>query len=235
MATDATPDESVDPVDPVESVELVLVRHGQSVWNAVRRWQGTADPPLTDLGREQARAQADWLAGLDETWAGVWTSPLRRAATTAEIIATRLGLPAPIVDQRLEEAYAGDWEGMTPAEIEHDWPGYLTRNARPPSFEPDPIVRERAWSSLSDVVRAAAGRGSALVVTHSGLMRRVSGARVRRGRRAEPGRLPPRGRTGHEPPSSPRSGVRADDRHATAPERRRASTDADAPLVSCVR
>ena len=174
MATDATPDESVDPVDPVESVELVLVRHGQSVWNAVRRWQGTADPPLTDLGREQARAQADWLAGLDETWAGVWTSPLRRAATTAEIIATRLGLPAPIVDQRLEEAYAGEWEGMTPAEIERDWPGYLTRNARPPSFEPDPIVRERAWSSLSDVVRAAAGRGSALVVTHSGLMRRVS-------------------------------------------------------------
>lgn len=156
------------------NVDLVLVRHGQSEWNAVRRWQGTADPPLTDLGRRQAEAQAEWLAGLDDVWAGVWTSPLRRAAHTAAIVAERLALDAPTPDERLEEAFAGEWEGMTPAEIERDWPGYLTRNERPPSFEPDAVVRDRAWAALSDVAHAASGRGTALVVAHSGLMRRVS-------------------------------------------------------------
>lgn len=156
------------------NVDLVLVRHGQSEWNAVRRWQGTADPPLTELGRDQAKAQAEWLAGLGDQWAGVWASPLERAAHTAGIIADHLGLPTPLHDVRLEEAYAGEWEGMTPTEIEREWPGYLTRNDRPPSFEPDPVVRERAWAALAEIADAAVGRGSALVVTHSGLMRRVS-------------------------------------------------------------
>ena len=160
--------------DTDATVELVVVRHGQSEWNAVRRWQGTADPPLTTLGREQAAAQAGWLAGLDDRWAGVWTSPLQRAARTAAIVADHLGLTAPAHDVRLEEAYAGEWEGLTPTEIERDWPGYLTRNDRPPSFEPDPVVRERAWSALAEIADAAAGRGTALVVTHSGVMRRVS-------------------------------------------------------------
>ena len=156
------------------AVDLVVVRHGQSEWNAVRRWQGTADPPLTGLGRDQAVAQADWLAALDDDWVGVWTSPLRRAADTALIVAERLALAAPTSDRRLEEAFAGEWEGMTPDEIERDWPGYLARNQRPPSFEPDPVVRDRAWAALGEIAAYAAGRGSALVVAHSGLMRRVS-------------------------------------------------------------
>ena len=160
--------------DPDATLDLVVVRHGQSEWNAVRRWQGTADPPLTELGREQAAAQADWLAALDDDWAGVWASPLQRAAHTAAIVAERLELPAPTHDRRLEEAFAGEWEGMTPTEIERDWPGYLTRNDRPPSFEPDPVVRERAWAALTEIATHAAGRGNALVVAHSGLMRRVS-------------------------------------------------------------
>ena len=160
--------------DTDATVDLVVVRHGQSEWNAVRRWQGTADPPLTELGRDQAVAQAEWLAGLGDEWAGVWTSPLQRAANTAAIAADRLSLPAPTHDPRLEEAFAGEWEGLTPFEIERDWPGYLTRNDRPPSFEPDPVVRERAWAAMSEIAEASAGIGNALVVSHSGLMRRIS-------------------------------------------------------------
>ena len=144
----------------------------------MRRWQGTADPPLTGLGRDQAEAQAEWLAALGDRWAGVWSSPLRRAAVTAGVIADRLELASPTLDDRLREAFAGEWEGLTPVEIEQAWPGYLTRNDRPPSFEADPVVRERAWAALSEIASTAAEvvghGGSALVVAHSGLMRRVS-------------------------------------------------------------
>ncbi len=54
---------------------LLLVRHGQSEWNAAGRWQGQADPPLTDLGRAQARAAARAIGGVD----AVFASDLQRA------------------------------------------------------------------------------------------------------------------------------------------------------------
>jgi broad specificity phosphatase PhoE len=154
---------------------VVLVRHGQSEWNAVRRWQGTADPPLTDHGRLQAREQAELLAGRD--WVGPWSSPLRRAAETASILAAALDIGPVRVDDRLREAHAGEWEGLTPIEIEARWPGHLAANRRPPSFEPDHEVRQRAWDAVVEIAAEAAAAApgrTALVVAHSGLMRRLS-------------------------------------------------------------
>jgi len=155
------------------SVPILLLRHGQSEWNAVRRWQGTADSPLTELGREQAATTARLLVALRLDFASIWTSNLRRASQTAAIIAGALGLGEPIVDARLQEADAGEWEGLTPEEIELRWPGWLEAHHRPVSFEPYPAVVARASHALHDIAAhtAADDAPAALVVAHSGVAR----------------------------------------------------------------
>jgi broad specificity phosphatase PhoE len=154
-------------------IPILVLRHGQSEWNAVRRWQGTADSPLTQLGRQQAATTARLLAATRVDFAGIWASNLRRAAETAAIIGRALGLGEPILDARLQEAHAGEWEGLTPEEIEMRWPGWLEAHHRPVTFEPYPAVVARATDALHDIATAAAAAGStaALVVAHSGLAR----------------------------------------------------------------
>src|SRR3954449_1914254 len=101
---------------------LLLVRHGQSEWNAVGRWQGQADPPLTELGREQARLAARSLGALD----AIFASDLQRATETALIISNALGVGPVVIDPDLRERDAGEWSGLTRSEIEEQYPGYLT-------------------------------------------------------------------------------------------------------------
>ena len=150
-----------------------MLRHGQSEWNAVRRWQGTADSPLTQLGREQAATTGRLLAALRLDFGAIWTSNLLRASQTATIIGRALGLGEPIVDARLQEAHAGEWEGLTPEEIELRWPGWLEAHHRPVTFEPYPAVVARASEALHDIATRTAADGSpaALVVAHSGVAR----------------------------------------------------------------
>ncbi|MEE2524103.1 histidine phosphatase family protein [Pseudarthrobacter sp. J75] len=89
---------------------FALVRHGQTDWNAERRLQGTTDIPLNDVGRGQAR---DAVAGLSEyEWDAVVSSPLSRAAETADIIAAGLGLTEVRRLDALTERGYGDAEGM---------------------------------------------------------------------------------------------------------------------------
>jgi probable phosphoglycerate mutase len=156
---------------------ILLVRHGQSEWNAAGRWQGQQDPPLTDLGRRQARAAADALGTVD----AVFASDLQRALETATIIASALGVLPVLVDQGFRERSAGEWEGLTRAEIEEAWPGYLDPPAdahagfasagprRPPSWEGDESVVARALAALHRV-RDHVGDGHVLTVTHGGLI-----------------------------------------------------------------
>ena len=74
---------------------ILMARHGETDWNRDQRFQGHADPPLNDVGREQARELAERLAG--ERLDAVYTSPLQRASETAAIVAARLGLtPEPL-------------------------------------------------------------------------------------------------------------------------------------------
>ena len=105
---------------------ILLVRHGESEWNATRRWQGQADPPLTDLGRTQAAHAAAALGAVD----AIVTSDLQRASATAQVIADALGLDAPMIDPRLRERDAGEWSGLTREEIHDQWPGYLTEDPK---------------------------------------------------------------------------------------------------------
>ena len=92
---------------------LLLVRHGETDWNADGRLQGHTDRPLTDFGRRQARDLAAALAGEDLT--AIYSSDLTRARETAEIVAERLGLPV-VLDRDLREKDWGNWEGLTAVE-----------------------------------------------------------------------------------------------------------------------
>lgn len=152
---------------------MLLVRHGQSEWNAVGRWQGQADPPLSDVGRRQARSAARSLGAVD----AVFASDLQRATETAAIIAGELGVGPVVVDPDLRERDAGEWSGLTRAEIDDRYPGYLGaapgfgpgHERRPPGWEADDSVRERALRALRRIA-AAVGGGDVLAVTHGGLI-----------------------------------------------------------------
>lgn len=146
---------------------LLVVRHAESTWNAERRWQGRADPPLSEVGRRQAVAARTGAAG--EGVQAVWASPLRRARQTAEILAEALAVPLATHDG-LVERDAGPWTGLTRAEIDTRWPGHLDAGRRPPGYESDASVVARAHTAL-EVVRAEAQGGTVLVITHGGLIR----------------------------------------------------------------
>jgi probable phosphoglycerate mutase len=150
------------------AVDVLLVRHGQSTWNAEGRWQGQADPPLSRLGEEQARqaASSTEIARLD----AVESSDLERARRTAAIIAGHRA--ASRCDARWRERHAGEWEGLTRHEIEAHWPGYLAERRRPAGWEDDDDVAARAFGALADLARRVED-GVALVVTHGGVIRAV--------------------------------------------------------------
>lgn len=143
-----------------------MLRHGQSEWNALRRWQGQADIALTDLGIEQARRAADKLG----TFAAIASSDLERARTTAAIIAGSLGLSLLPADERLRETHVGEWQGCTAEEIEMHWPGYLESHRRPPGFEPDSAIVMRVSAALTDLATAFPGE-EVLCIAHAGVMR----------------------------------------------------------------
>lgn len=142
-----------------------MVRHGQSEWNAAGRWQGQADPPLTDLGRRQARAAAERIGTVDV----IVASDLQRAAHTAAIISEVLGVGPVVLDPAFRERSAGEWSGLTRDEIEEAWPGYLAERRRPPGFEPDESVSERLLAGLARVEEEYRG-AEVLLVAHGGLV-----------------------------------------------------------------
>jgi broad specificity phosphatase PhoE len=99
---------------------LVLLRHGQTEYNAGNRMQGQLDTDLTDLGRAQAVAAAEVLAKRQPLL--IVSSDLRRAYDTAAALGERTGLPVR-VDPRLRETHLGDWQGLTHLEVDAAAPG----------------------------------------------------------------------------------------------------------------
>ena len=92
---------------------LLLVRHGETDWNAEGRLQGHTDRPLSDYGRRQARRLAEELEG--EELEAIYSSDLARAHETAEIVGERLGLPVAL-EPDLREKDWGTWEGLNAVE-----------------------------------------------------------------------------------------------------------------------
>lgn len=99
---------------------LVMLRHGQTEFNAGNRMQGQLDTELSDLGRDQAVAAAEVLAKRQPLL--IVSSDLRRALDTAETLGERSGLPVE-VDTRLRETHLGDWQGLTHIEVDAAAPG----------------------------------------------------------------------------------------------------------------
>lgn len=150
---------------PSEVTRVLLVRHGQSEWNAVGRWQGQADPPLTDQGRLQAREASRAIGAVD----AVWASDLQRAVETATIIAAEIGVGPVVIDPDLRERDAGEFSGLTRPQIEERFPGYLEAHRRPPGWEPDQHLLDRALRALHHIAAEVPG-GDVVVVTHGGLV-----------------------------------------------------------------
>lgn len=98
---------------------LILVRHGETEWNRVGRYQGFARTSLNERGRWQARQAADRLA--DWEVGAIYASDLPRAIETAEPIAARLDLPLESLEA-LREIDVGEWQGLTVAEIQTRYP-----------------------------------------------------------------------------------------------------------------
>lgn len=149
---------------------ILVVRHGQSEWNALGRWQGQADPPLTTLGRLQARQAGSLLASECPPFDLVISSDLERASVTADLLAEVVGCPNRRVDPRWRENDAGEWQGLTRQEIQAQWPGWLEAERRPPGFETAESTRARAMAAFADIAEYHRG-GCILVVSHSGVLR----------------------------------------------------------------
>ena len=152
---------------------LLLARHGETDWNRDGRWQGHTDIELNELGREQARALAASLDG--EPIDAVYSSDLRRAHETAEIVAAARGLEVH-TDPRLREIYFGRWEGLTTTEVRARFPEEAERwfsDDGSSSFgggETYVDMGERVVSALADIAEAHPD-GNVLVILHGGPIR----------------------------------------------------------------
>jgi probable phosphoglycerate mutase len=149
----------------------VLWRHGQTIWNAERRFQGQSDIPLDETGQAQAERAARLLAALHPDL--IVSSDLTRAAATAAALARLTGLEV-MLDKDLRERHGGCWEGLTDTEIRTRYP-VEHANWTPPDGEPSPVVSERVAGALHRIAEAAAepemATGLAVVVSHGAALR----------------------------------------------------------------
>jgi broad specificity phosphatase PhoE len=154
--------------------QLLLIRHGRSTWNAEGRIQGWADPPLDDIGHEQAHKLARRLASDKYNIVAVYSSPLLRARQTAEEIAQTLGLPVQ-TDDRLKENGVGEFTGLTGQEVEQRFPAWLASLKAtaewvpPPGGEDRDAFVNRAVSAMTDIVTHHPEQTVA-VVSHGGTL-----------------------------------------------------------------
>jgi broad specificity phosphatase PhoE len=147
---------------------ITLIRHGQTLANVERRWQGRGDWDLDEIGMKQAEALGQWY-GRHPT---VYTSPLKRAASTAQLVA--LNGVVPIDD--FMEIHMGEWEGMTTEEIAKKWAGEMEKIYRDGIDLPRGATGE-TWAQLTKRFSAAVAalehgdNGPTVAVAHGGAIR----------------------------------------------------------------
>lgn len=157
---------------------LVLVRHGETEYNAVGRMQGQLNSELTDVGLEQIRAAAPVLAGFEPAY--IVSSDLIRAARTAEEVGQVCGKPVKL-DARLRETDLGKWQGLTLPGVEAGWPGgwdvwRSDPTWAPPGAESRVDVAARAMPLVEELVELFAEGPSVAVMlfAHGGLIASLS-------------------------------------------------------------
>ena len=150
-------------------MKLILIRHGETVWNKENRCQGFSDIELSETGRKQANLLA--LSLKDEKVDAIYSSPLKRAYDTACAIAEYHQIEVE-VDEGLKEMNQGDLEGLTLAELVANHKNLLERWLRTPASVKMPHgeslaeVQRRAWSAIQRIVRSHLDEG-VVVVSHN--------------------------------------------------------------------
>jgi broad specificity phosphatase PhoE len=153
---------------------IILIRHGQTEWNRQDLIRGQVDVPLDDTGLAQAAATAARIAA---EWkpAALYSSPLRRAVQTAELIADRLGLEVRTVSG-FNDMNFGQWQGLSYSEVRQRWPevsqAWLTapQTVTFPNGESLARVRQRGVSALQQVIEQHPNQ-DAVIVGHTVLNR----------------------------------------------------------------
>jgi broad specificity phosphatase PhoE len=149
-------------------IEIILVRHGETEWNASEVFRGKADIPLNDVGLEQARLLGAYLK--DEKLEAVYSGPLSRAVKTAQAIAGPQNLPVNIVSN-LDDLDCGEWEGKPLKEVKKKYPEIYQdwvdtpEQVRIPGGESLADVRARALPFVQDAV-ARVEEGKLVFVSH---------------------------------------------------------------------
>ncbi len=168
----AAPDTADDRDRTLAPSRLLLVRHGESTWNASHRIQGQLDPPLSERGLEQARELGERFTG--HRLAGFYSSDLVRTRQTADQVAVAVGIE-PVLERGLREIYLGRWEGKTRAELMAEDPELWDAWAREPSWDlvPGGEGAEPFAARVSATLRSVRERhphGDVLCVTHGGVI-----------------------------------------------------------------
>ena len=160
------------------SCKVYLIRHGETSWNSLMKFQGQTDIPLSDQGRRQAELLSRRLAG--EKFTACYASDLVRAYETAKIVAARHTLAVQKIPS-LRELNFGVWEGLTAADIKKSyreevkqwWKSPLT--TRIPGGETLAEMVTRAMAALKTIV-GSHREGNVLVVSHGGAIRSIIGS-----------------------------------------------------------
>ncbi|CDO89691.1 histidine phosphatase [Mycobacterium triplex] len=164
---------------------LLMLRHGQTDFNAGSRMQGQLDSALTELGRAQAGAAAEVLGKLQPLL--IVSSDLHRAYDTAVTLGERTGLPVR-VDERLRETHLGEWQGLTHTEVDAQAPGARATWRDDASWAPHGgesrvDVAARSVPLVAELVAGESEWGEAdepdrpvILVAHGGLIAALSAA-----------------------------------------------------------
>ncbi len=149
------------------ATHILLIRHGQTVWNAEARFRGQADVPLDETGLWQAQATAEYVAARWPLQA-VYASPMGRALQTADAIAAAQGLEAQPLDGLLDLNF-GEWQGMSLSDVKARWPDLCRawfeapHTVHFPGGEGLDEVRQRSATALREVAARHAGETVAMV------------------------------------------------------------------------
>jgi probable phosphoglycerate mutase len=156
---------------------LLVIRHGESIWNAEGRWQGWANIPLSAAGEEQAKAAGERLAALSPLrFSAIHASDLSRAHQTAEIISAYVGCAPVATVPGLRERNVGEFQGVLSSDIAVRWPHLADAWNKgvpfdPPGGEVRPEFESRILAAVHGLFAAAEEDSTLLAVSHGGVIR----------------------------------------------------------------
>jgi broad specificity phosphatase PhoE len=151
-------------------MRILLLRHAATAWTATGQHTGRTDLPLTEAGEAEARATAPVFAAMlgKDTIAAIYSSPRQRVLRTLELVVGRT--EGVVTDEALGEVNYGDFEGLTPAQIQERAPGWWLWNDGCPGGETLDEVQARVDGFIANL-RAAYRQETVCVASHGHLSR----------------------------------------------------------------